>query len=376
MTCRDIQNNLPAYLEDLLPPEEKTLIREHLAVCPQCGKALEDLKRMDTLLQNLEEVSPPPWLKQRIMARVREEAQPERGFFRKMFTSLRFRVPLQAVALLVITVLAFYLYRGEEPELRKNGIDIAPPAALQQRSPAETEKPSMAPPRTAAPRKKEFSARSEKTATAPSPPDLHKEPFLRQESPMRDSNQEKIGTPANGAVFAGRQDPAPEQERTGQKEKGGGQHPVGRQDCSGPDLPKHQVNDMPHQEFQALRSRTAIALQAGETDRRRTASVSPSAEMTRESKAESTAGGIAPGRDISREVLEITSLLRKFEAEKIESSFSGKKQLLTAVLPSRNLRSFLQKLDAQGETGRNVSILSADPKRGTIEIRIEIIGNP
>jgi len=60
MNCRDIEKNLPAYLEDLLSQEEKGMVREHLASCRKCSKSLEDFKSMDALLQNLKEVPPPP----------------------------------------------------------------------------------------------------------------------------------------------------------------------------------------------------------------------------------------------------------------------------------------------------------------------------
>jgi hypothetical protein len=132
MTCRDIENNLPAYLEDLLPSEEKEKVRKHLASCPSCSKALEDLQKTETLLQGLQEVEPPPWLKQKIMAQVREEARQEKGFFRKLFSPWQYKIPLQTIALLFIAVLAFQIYREEEPDLRKHGIDIALPQPAQE----------------------------------------------------------------------------------------------------------------------------------------------------------------------------------------------------------------------------------------------------
>ena len=40
MTCKEIEDRLPAYLEDLLSPEEKENIERHLAVCSRCRRAL------------------------------------------------------------------------------------------------------------------------------------------------------------------------------------------------------------------------------------------------------------------------------------------------------------------------------------------------
>lgn len=38
--CKDIENNLSLYLDDVLSKEDKAAVDEHLRSCPQCAEAL------------------------------------------------------------------------------------------------------------------------------------------------------------------------------------------------------------------------------------------------------------------------------------------------------------------------------------------------
>ena len=117
--CNQIQAILPALLEGVLSPDEEKLANEHLAMCQHCGAALEDLKKAAKLVQGLEEVEPPPWFTQKVMSRVREEVEQKKsGIFGRLFYPLHVKVPIQALASLLIVVLALYVYRSVEPEMK------------------------------------------------------------------------------------------------------------------------------------------------------------------------------------------------------------------------------------------------------------------
>ncbi len=146
MTCKEIETVLPALLEGALSGLEKKTVEEHLHACESCSKALRDLKKSDELVKCLEEVEPPPWLKTRVMARVREEAGQKEGLFRKLFYPLYIKVPIQAFAMVLIAVVAWNIYRTGEPEFRQ----IAPPAVVEEvpkavapAEPAPAEKPTV-----------------------------------------------------------------------------------------------------------------------------------------------------------------------------------------------------------------------------------------
>src|SRR5512136_2295250 len=128
MTCKEIESLLPGMVDDVLPEAEKKRIEAHMASCASCRKALEDLRKTDERVKRLEEVEPPPWLKARVMARVREEAGQKEGLFRKLFYPLHIKIPIQALATVLITVVAWNVYKTGEPEFRQ----MAPPIAVRE----------------------------------------------------------------------------------------------------------------------------------------------------------------------------------------------------------------------------------------------------
>ena len=117
MRCEKIRMLLSAYLEKLASPREEASIREHLAECSACRGVLEDLKKTEALVKELQEVEPPPWLKQKIMAEVRQSQQEAQkaGFWKKLFYPWHIKIPVEALATALIVILAVQVYRTMEP---------------------------------------------------------------------------------------------------------------------------------------------------------------------------------------------------------------------------------------------------------------------
>jgi hypothetical protein len=124
MNCKDIENSLPLYLDDLLSDADKRAVEEHLKACPKCAKALVQLQKTGKLLDGLGGIEPPPWFKQKIMARVREEAD-KKNFAQKWFYPLRIKIPIQVFATIFIVVIAVYIYRAGNEEFK----EVLPPQA-------------------------------------------------------------------------------------------------------------------------------------------------------------------------------------------------------------------------------------------------------
>lgn len=123
--CDKIQEILPAYLEGLASPTESEMVSSHLASCTECNSTVQALMKSQKVITNLEEVEPPPWLKTRIMARLEEgvgqEEEKRWGFERLrdlLLYPLKVKIPLQAFAVLVVAVMAVYVYRTTQPEVR------------------------------------------------------------------------------------------------------------------------------------------------------------------------------------------------------------------------------------------------------------------
>jgi len=118
MQCSDVREKLSAYLEGIVSPEEKPLIDEHLKVCERCSEALADLKKALELVRNLEEVEPPPWMTQKVMARVRSETEVKGGILQKIFYPLHIKLPVEALAVIFVALMSVHVYRTMQPEMK------------------------------------------------------------------------------------------------------------------------------------------------------------------------------------------------------------------------------------------------------------------
>lgn len=117
MGCNSIKEKLSAYIENQLSSEEKKQVQEHIKSCEKCALSLEELKKTIEYTKGLEELEPPPWLTQKVMARVRE-GPAQKGILRKLFYPLHIKVPVEVIATLAIAVTAFYVFKAVQPEMK------------------------------------------------------------------------------------------------------------------------------------------------------------------------------------------------------------------------------------------------------------------
>ncbi|MCL4476047.1 MAG: anti-sigma factor [Nitrospirae bacterium] len=118
MDCKDIREKFSAYIDDVLSTQEKMVIDEHLKSCPECAEALADLKKTVEHVKGIETVEPPVWMKQKIMAKVRAEAQPRKGLFQRLFYPLHIKLPVGAIATIAIALTTLYIFRTIEPGIK------------------------------------------------------------------------------------------------------------------------------------------------------------------------------------------------------------------------------------------------------------------
>ncbi|MBX5456157.1 MAG: anti-sigma factor [Thermogemmatispora sp.] len=79
MNCQEFEELSGAYALDALTEEERRAADEHLAQCPKCSRALQQLRSVVELFPlTVPPVEPSPRVKERILARIEEQAQQQR----------------------------------------------------------------------------------------------------------------------------------------------------------------------------------------------------------------------------------------------------------------------------------------------------------
>jgi hypothetical protein len=113
-----IRHKLSDYIDGSITAAERIAIEEHLKNCSLCSDALRELQKTVEHIKAIEEMTPPAWIKEKIMANVRDKSQKRKDFFAKLFLPLPIKLPIQAVAVLFAVVTAFYIYRNIPSAIR------------------------------------------------------------------------------------------------------------------------------------------------------------------------------------------------------------------------------------------------------------------
>ncbi len=350
MTCKEMENLLAGLVDGALSEEERHRVEAHLRTCETCRKALADLENADRLVKRMEEVAPPPWLKTRVMARVREEAQQRQGFLRKLFYPLYIKVPIQALATVLIAVVAWNVYKAGEPEFRQ----AAPPSAALQETPKAQAPTAPAP--AAGTVKEDRPAVREKKAFAPPPPAVEDRMERKAET-----SREAPGT--NAAM------PAKPPEASG----------------SAP-VPHKDKGDMKMSDA-AVRQGADRAMPAPAMEQKQKALKAPVGSVARESAKLESASPMPSTAVASRPNLEMTlrsadpaaaavraeAVLRELNARIAERQTRGGTVILTATITPENLDALREKLKSIGplREGAALAPLPGAPLSIRLEIRPE-----
>jgi len=333
MTCREIEKMLPPYLDGLLSPEEKTRAEEHLKSCPLCLQDMANLKKTGALLKDLGEVEPPPFFEQRIMARIREENEKKRGFFRKLFFPLRIKVPVQVLATLFIAIFAFYVYQKGEPEM-KQLTPFTPPLTGSPQNRAGTES-IASPPNSPGVRQDKPSSSGDLAGKNP----------LRQKSPPTDhqAKQDSGMLPPQAPAWEA-QPPAAYKDRETYQD---------RTEASGKALDKPGNREVdkgfaaPLPE-QKRKEKAADGAAAGGVSRQAAVAPVPARSLSSETVTHSTASLTLRVRDPRAALRILEEHIRQVNGRVILRQSREGSESLKMELASQNVASFLKRLEAMG----------------------------
>ena len=349
MTCKEMEDLLPGLIDGALPETEKKRIEAHLEACASCRKAFADLRKSDERLKSLGEVDPPPWLKTRVMARVREEAGQKEGILRKLFFPLHVKVPIQALATVLIAFVAWNVYKTGEPEFRQ----MAPPSTAVQEAPQVQAPPEPGPAQGPAKRDESPAAR-EKKAFAP-PPAQGKEPEPQRAATVREETTADAEKPLE-RLRAAKRAAGPLKDEDAPS--GTGAARPGEAD---------RVLEARDQKEKAVKAPVgALAKEAGKQEARPAASPTMSAAVSSRPDLEITLPALDPGAAAN----EVETILKHVSAQAVERQAREGRVILTARIKAERLEDLRETLKSLGPVQERVHV--APRPGGTLTIRIEI----
>jgi len=332
MECQDIRKNLSAYLEGMVAPEDQELIDQHLASCRACSTALYELNRTGEVLKNLKEVEPPPWMKQKIMARVREEAEPKKGFIQKLFYPLHIKVPLEAFATVLIAVVAVYVFKAVEPQMK--GLQVPSPrepVIARQEAPYPAKAPAA---ETQAPQEK----------------------AVRQETPAKTKGKDLAVAQKETEKRAPLPLPAPaEAPKIGESRT-----------AERPPSPPAAAGIAPTREDK-MASAEGAARERKEL--KKAQPMAPSLRMAAKAKPE-IISLMVQARDIRRAGGEVISLLHQLGASRIDRASQESNEVITAEVKAEKMKELVEKLRLLGEVQEKDASPASLEKDTTIRIEI------
>jgi hypothetical protein len=112
MNCEEVQKYLSDFLDKSLDVERSQEVSDHLAVCLLCSEEIASLAECQRLVSGLPIVELPGGFTTRVMAHVREAAR-KPSLWERLFSPLRIKISLQATAVVLIAILATYIYQKE-----------------------------------------------------------------------------------------------------------------------------------------------------------------------------------------------------------------------------------------------------------------------
>lgn len=128
MTCAEVQLLLSEYIETSLDTIRMKAVETHLLSCPGCRAETEGLMDCIRQISELPLLDPPIGFTQRVMTHVRDiEARP--SGWRRVLAPFQVSAPIQATAVVLIAVLAVFIYQ-KESQIRDNPVSPAIPSIL------------------------------------------------------------------------------------------------------------------------------------------------------------------------------------------------------------------------------------------------------
>jgi hypothetical protein len=359
INCAHCKEQLSTYLDGIMTAEEKKIVEEHLSTCEQCKAAFSELKKTRETLRSLEEVEPPPWFTQKIMNRVREEAEPKKGLLQRLFFPLHIKIPVEALATCLVVVLALFVYKNTEPEIK----------ALH-----EPEKIATVSPQDQA--QKQY----ERAPSAPAPKELHgkSDGMLKENNEQRRNAISAAVSDSTGAGGLKKDAPSP----AGIPEQQMAEKSLGEME-NRYEAKTSEIESLKKQETMPKQKATAVPLVKLKEESIPPSVGSAQVKGTQEGREMQARSVIVPKQilftvlttNIETTAKETENLLNRFGAKNItKTSRQPNSVVFGAMLPGQKITEFFDALKTAGDVkGKDIP---SKPLENYLAVRIEITANP
>ena len=348
-----MQSKLSDYLDDAVTAEEKAAIEEHFAVCPECHRALAELRATRRHVQSLAKVDPPPWLTGKIMAQVQEQVEERKGLFRRLFYPLHIKLPMEAMGLIFLTVTAYLIVRTIQPEITPLP---APSKEVYERAQPAT--PQTATPLKSSEEKQQTRRKAEKRSMAeraPTPAPRAEGTLSLESSGAKPAAQPEVTPKETNA-------PEPEADRKANLEE------MAVKPAERSEMARKQIA-MPAPAAQATRPLEEAA------PRQERRAVEPLALTAKKSALEAQAPQITlHAKDAAAAAIKIEEAVSRLGGKIVKKESFENTQLLFVQVDAKKLNELLVTLDHLGEVKEK--ILPAKEAEGSRVITIRIVPLP
>jgi hypothetical protein len=298
-------------------------------------------------VDDLGEVEPPPWFKQKIMAKVREESK-KKNFAQKWFYPLRIKIPIQVFAMIFIVVLAVYIYRAGNEQFKEVLPPQAPTPVL------ETEKDKL----------------SERTSKLSEADKIVVKKKVAAKKGIRDEETVRYDvSPGSGAPKTQERGKTSQQENITAAAGNIAQPLQGERAADGKDasysaLMAEPAKPMPPSSVKLERKKEGYVVGASMKQSR-----APEAQSMLPKATISVRVG-----DLDTAVMEAEKLLIRYEAKKVVKQMSEGRATFAAELKTKNIKDFIAQLKTIGRVEEK-GIPADDSSERDISGVIEIISN-
>ena len=339
MNCTQIRELLSEYMDGMLDKETTGLVEKHLETCKDCREELASLRAISEELGSLEAVEAPADFLKKVHERIEQRSRVSR-VIRSLFVPTRFKIPFQLATAAAMAVLVFSLFNVMQSEKQIVGVPF-------QSKKARTEKPPATDSLEPAPVERTYRAQPTLQKAAIPEKLAERKPvelvlLLKREAPSA------VHSPGEGFEA--------EDAETG----------AGAFEKEKPAAARAPIGKRAKQAARKAESRTAWI------DEKRQPPLPPSEEMA---GSEDVEAGKPP---FSLQALSKLNRLVELEGGRVIAEGDEEvspPQYLTAEIPAKNYRSFLDKVGRLGVLRSSPSaILLGD--REMIQVRIKLIPAP